>query len=630
MGDLAQGFGELGGKLTDTLGPTSTKNIDQSMADSRALMNYFLSQQGQLAAVPGLTGPGYDQTGAGAPSAAPAAPAPAMPPPTAPAPAQSPAPVSPPASTASSGGAMYPGRPAPAPVSSPAAAAPPAGGSWQPLDPNRPAVTPTAATAPGGATATPAQPVPGSAPTGGWRDALPQTGGAAGAGTSPLGVPAGGIGGAGVTGTTAAATAPLAPGIDQTQSNQFRTGQMALAQSIGNSLAGAQPGPATLDESRVLDSRGQQLGLASQLRDAAFSGPSAAPLLDQAAQLEARNRQNNAIGMIQAAAEGRTPSVAEMQGNRQIGQLQSNIMGNAAAMGRGGNTALALRSAIMSAGRLGGDAVANAAMQRAAEQAQSRGQLVNAIEAQRGADIGVAGQNQQSQLATAGQDIQRMATAAGQAGNILGNVAGADLGAAQANQQAAIQNRSQNIAETQGARGQLADVLQTGRAADLNAAQANQQSQITTRGQNIQQTQNQAQNALEANKNQASAAGAQFNAETAQKQQTGNLISTGLGLLSDKRAKEDIKPAKSGMFREFLSAINPSSYRYKGSDRPEIGVVAQDVEKSEVGRAMVSQTPSGKAIDVPRATGALMAALADVNKRVDKLEGRGGRGRKAA
>lgn len=552
--------GDALGMAENALTPADTSLLNQTAADSRALTQMFMAQQGKLAPVPGLVGPGYDTptTAASAPGAAPSA----MPTATA--------------------------APAPAPTA-------------------QPALTPLAQRLAEGI---------GGIFTGAKAPSV--SAGVGGVSGTATGAPPPG-------GAVAPAPAPGAPGLDPRQQAQFREGQLALASSIGQSLGAAQPGAPMLDETRALEARDAQMGLAGSLRDAMAAGPSATPTLDQARQLEARGRQLGAISQLEDAAAGRVPSVAEMQGTRQIGNLQSNIMGNAAAQARGGNTALALRSALSASGRLGGDAVANAAMQRAQEQAMARGQLVGALENLRGADIGVAGQDLTAALAARGQNITQEQARTGQLADLLQGTRAADLSAATANQQSQLANRAQNIQETTAARGQLADVLQAGRGTDVNIASQNQQSQIATRGQNITQEQNQAGNVLQANANQAAAAGAKLQADIAGKQQAGNLLSTGAGIaaMSDRRAKEDIKPAPTGAFREFLGAVDPSRYRYKGRPEPKVGVMAQDLERSEVGDTIVRDTPDGKVIDIPSATGALIAALADVHRRVNRLEGRG-------
>jgi hypothetical protein len=67
-------------------------------------------------------------------------------------------------------------------------------------------------------------------------------------------------------------------------------------------------------------------------------------------------------------------------------------------------------------------------------------------------------------------------------------------------------------------------------------------------------------------------------------------------------------------------------YNYKdesNDERPRLGVMAQDVQKSALGDAMVVKTENGfLALDVNRGFGALMASAADINRRLSKLEKR--------
>lgn len=53
-----------------------------------------------------------------------------------------------------------------------------------------------------------------------------------------------------------------------------------------------------------------------------------------------------------------------------------------------------------------------------------------------------------------------------------------------------------------------------------------------------------------------------------------------------------------------------------------LGVMAQDIERSPVGRQVVKNTPSGKMLDVPQLTGALAAAIGRLNERLRSVEGR--------
>jgi hypothetical protein len=56
--------------------------------------------------------------------------------------------------------------------------------------------------------------------------------------------------------------------------------------------------------------------------------------------------------------------------------------------------------------------------------------------------------------------------------------------------------------------------------------------------------------------------------------------------------------------------------------------MAQELEKSELGRRLVKDTPSGKMVDYGRGLGTMLAAIADMNSRVKELETR--KKRKAA
>lgn len=289
--------------------------------------------------------------------------------------------------------------------------------------------------------------------------------------------------------------------------------------------------------------------------------------IDQSQEAQFRAGQMGLAANLAGVLSGQAPSVAQLQQQQAFGQQEAQQQGLAAAMGRGGNTALALRTAAGNMGQLGAQQAAASAILRAQEQATARGQMGEVLNSGRAQDIGLAGQ---------------------QAGL----------------QQQASQTNAQLLQQ-----------------ANAN----NQASQIQTRGQNIQNTAEQQRAILQANQNQAQAYGTAYNAQSNRAQQYGNLYSQGLSaaaLLSDKRQKEKISATEAPEFDEFLSKIAPKSFSYKGDQQRHVGVMAQDVEKSKIGSTMVKNTPVGKMIDVPQATGGMMAALADMHKRVSKLEGR--------
>ena len=289
--------------------------------------------------------------------------------------------------------------------------------------------------------------------------------------------------------------------------------------------------------------------------------------LDPTQQAQFRAAQMGLVGNLAGVLSGQAPSVAQIQQQQAFGQQMAQQQGLAAAYGRGGNQALALRNAMGNVGQLGAQQAGASALLRAQEQATARGQMNDVLTSGRGQDIGFAGQN----------------AANIQAGNALN---------AQMQQQANANN---------------------------------QQAQISTRGQNIQNTQNMAGNVLQANQNQATALGAAYNAQAAHNQANASLVSSGIGalaMLSDKRTKEDIETADTGMMREFLSKMKPQTWRYKGQQEQHVGPMAQDVEKSKVGKTIVRETPAGKAIDLPSASTALLAAVADLHRRIAAVEGK--------
>jgi hypothetical protein len=96
-------------------------------------------------------------------------------------------------------------------------------------------------------------------------------------------------------------------------------------------------------------------------------------------------------------------------------------------------------------------------------------------------------------------------------------------------------------------------------------------------------------------------------------------------------------PLTSENIEDFMDPLRAKTYRYKepfaskyGSDT-KLGVIAQDVKKSDVGNEIVFRDPqSGMlALDLsPQKFGPItLASLANLNQRLDRLEGRKGRGK---
>lgn len=107
---------------------------------------------------------------------------------------------------------------------------------------------------------------------------------------------------------------------------------------------------------------------------------------------------------------------------------------------------------------------------------------------------------------------------------------------------------------------------------------------------------------------------------------TGGMIGgIGAAIASDEELKKDITSA-SGDIKEFLDAVKAHKYKYKNPEMDGAGEyvspMAQELEKSSIGESMVMDTPRGKMVDYSRGFGALLAAQAELNDRLKKLEGK--------
>lgn len=196
-------------------------------------------------------------------------------------------------------------------------------------------------------------------------------------------------------------------------------------------------------------------------------------------------------------------------------------------------------------------------------------------------------------------------------------VAGIGVNTAGQSQQAAMQDQMN-------AQGTLAGITNAGRAGDLGVAgmQQNQQS-INNTG---------ALGYLGAlgnmDQGQLAAATASMQAKNQQQGMLGGLMQVGgtLGgaaiMHSDEALKTNIKDA-GRMVDEALSQLAAKHYSYKDEKHGKgarIGILAQDMERSEVGRSIVLDAEDGKALDVNKALSLSLAANARLHQRLSKLE----------
>lgn len=280
---------------------------------------------------------------------------------------------------------------------------------------------------------------------------------------------------------------------------------------------------------------------------------------------QARSEQQSQIDRLGRIARGEQSSPAEMQLREQNRQGQA-LMASQAAGARGGfaQAMAAQRAAAMGQAASSQNLVGQAAQVRAQAQMQAQDQLADALAQQRAMDY-----------------AQREAAMRGGL-----NATGSQLDFIRAQDQL-----NQSYAELSS---QYRGGLREGA--------------LRAMGQDAQREQQQEQNDA---------------------QSRGTWISTlavaapFLAKLSDRERKRDIKNGDPAA-RSLLDALAAKTFHYRANpDGPrELGVIAQDLERTPEGRAIVRETPEGKAIDVAAGLGAALAGLADINRRLKRLEKR--------
>lgn len=256
-------------------------------------------------------------------------------------------------------------------------------------------------------------------------------------------------------------------------------------------------------------------------------------------------------------------------------------------------------------------ALINQLQARAAGQAPSAAEL----QMQRGGDLArqaLASQAASQRGASAGLSQRNLArTQAGLSQDLIGQT-----GMLRAQEQQAAE---QSLAGAlQGVRSQDQALMQQGQNLALQYMQL---------GMTVDQAQFMANQELEKLKQGAR----QSQAEVGAKQQAGLLGAAGtvlaapgvMTMLSDKNQKINIEVGSKDVSK-FLGALSAKKYDYKDTSIPgtaegkRYGIIAQDLEKSDMGKSLVIDTPHGKMIDTNQAVGALLAAVSHLNKRMEK------------
>jgi len=246
----------------------------------------------------------------------------------------------------------------------------------------------------------------------------------------------------------------------------------------------------------------------------------------------------------------------------------------------------------------------------------------------------LAAQQQSAQMAQA--SIQAKQNALAQAAQAAGQMEQQQFGRQSQVKSAQDVINQFNAANRQNVAGQ--NLGQRQRISEQGSALRNQE-QMFNKNLQQQQFENEMRKAgglSQASSNMAQMFAGQAQAQAAANQATmGSLISGGATLAaagmkaSDKEVKKDIKNASpkeiKGELNKLLSKLEPYMYKYKNQEKHgegrRLGIMAQDLEKSEAGKDMVANDSEGtKSVDVGQVATSALAAAKDLMDRVEKLE----------
>jgi len=292
-------------------------------------------------------------------------------------------------------------------------------------------------------------------------------------------------------------------------------------------------------------------------------------------QQEVRGRQMSLADALAAQAAGEGPSLAARQLEEATGQNIAQSMALAASQ-RGATAGQGLRQIGQQTQLAQQQAARDAATMRIQEQLAARQQLGGVLSGTRAQDIGLS--QSQAQL-----QQQR----------------------ALADQQAALQAQQLKDVQERFLTGQLtaSEQYDIERAMQLEQLRAQQQLGAQGLQQQAFQAAGQARTGL-----------------------LGGIAGAVGTALSDENMKKDIEEPNKDKMKKFLDALKAYQYEYKDPEMPGAGEgkfispMAQDMEKSELGKGMVMDTPEGKMVDYGKAGGLMLGVASMLNERMDDLE----------
>lgn len=424
--------------------------------------------------------------------------------------------------------------------------------------------------------------------------------------------------------------------------------------SVGDILGSSLQGN---PRAQQIDPRAYQYGGAAGKGDEAFgrytgmgaqaAGQQAYQMNDQA-QRAARSYQNYAAGDYVNSLTGKNPSFANQQMQRGLGQAQANNFSIARSGGGSGiNQASAMRAALR-----GNQSMANSTNQEAGLQAirerEAARQGLAAVGGQmRGQDIGWEQGKASNEMAQRGLNANQQMGYERLGADVRSQELQASQNYARSAQEAEQKQREANAAvERYNADSSTSAIGAIGTAIGGIFGMSDERGKKSISGAGMEMSVPKEYQDSISGESEAAAA-RKSRSERFQRafddsfkpagsdkasQDANSSMASGIGALGGGIGKlagmassdEDCKKGMAGgKLADYARSLKPKTFLYK--DEPagtpkRLGVMAQDMEESEIGESTVSDTPAGKMVHMPRAVSAALASVGEMRKELDALK----------
>lgn len=306
----------------------------------------------------------------------------------------------------------------------------------------------------------------------------------------------------------------------------------------------------------------------------------------------AREGEGEAIQRQRNIASGKSPSIANRQFNANMDASARQAMAMAASQRGTSNPALAYRQAQLGNQQMNLEAAQQGAIMAEQERRLADEFLAKQAAAQRGVAVQSGIANQQNDAAKSSRDMKYTYEATAGVGQSL-------------MESMSDERAKENIEEKTGSADAIEEFVNAGREKAKN-------NEIPVPA-NVAPPVYQKEEPFPEKYHKGGGGG------------SGKGMASMFAMMSDKRAKKDINsnPGSSDEIGKFINALHAYEYEYKDPQHgtgKKMGVMAQDLEKTEVGRTMVDKRPDGlKVIDTNKAIGVALAAIADLNQKIKKV-----------